>query len=183
MTQDDPTLHDIIGDVVAELNADRGGFTTSEAVSRLIAPDMAGTPDDMTKPQTRIYRLGASAAVVQWSPSKRGGPRLRERVSKRDAVFAAATAGFAPQRDLAEVAEGFGWLSELTALDETRDAVRKEVGDLDYTETLQVIALKTRKAAETAASAKRLQKVVDMNPGWARQPGTRLRQWAGSEDC
>lgn len=182
MTQDDASLNAIISDVIAELNADRNGFTTVEAARRLMDEDMAGTPEDMTKPQTRIYRLGASTAVVQWSPSKRSNARSH-RVTPREAAFAEAMAGFAPQRDLAEVDESFGWLDEMTALDETREAVRKAVGDLDYHETLQVIALKHRKAAETKASAKPMQKVVDMNPAWARQPGTRLRQWASAEDC
>jgi hypothetical protein len=87
-------------DVVEELNADRGGFTTTEAVLRLIAPNMAGTPDDMTKPQTRIYRLGASTAVVQWSPSKRSNAHSH-RVTPQ-AVLAAL------QADLAARAHLFG---------------------------------------------------------------------------
>jgi hypothetical protein len=49
-------------------------------------------------------------------------------------------------------------------------AVRKQIRQLDRPETLQVIALKRKKAAEASAMADELQRVVDGHPEWAARP-------------
>lgn len=144
-------LADAVREIIAELDPDGGGYRTSEATGRLY--QRAHTESGGLRPMTgHLVRLGCNVAFKQYKPARAMQPHM-------------ATAG-GVQADMADL----GWLAQHTALDEGDTAVRKQIGQLTRAETLQVIALKRKKAAEASAMADHLQRVVDDHPEWVELP-------------
>lgn len=160
-------LADAVQSVVDDLDVDGGGYRTTEAASLLFSRAEAEQGARLAPLARSLARKGAQAALKDHKV---------ERQAQDKAASAAASSALSTQRDFAELVPDMGWTAEYTALDETHDAVRKRVAMLNYPECLQVIALKTRKAQEAAAMARRLQRVVDENPTWARHPGMTLAE-------
>lgn len=162
-------LYDAVREIIDELDPDGGGFRTSEASDRLYlrAETEAGPLPPIT---AALAKLGCRVAIRD--------PRVGRPAMSRS-VYAAAAASTSPQYDMADLAEDFGWLDLHTALEEGETAVRKRISHLTLPETLQVIALKRRKAAQAAAMADRLRMVVDMHPEWQRRPQLTLGDIVG----
>jgi hypothetical protein len=161
------TLTDLTREVIAELDADGGGFRTREATSLLFHRAIDG--HDLPDLVTELCRLGAGVAVANNKP-------------ERDLVRRAGRT--VTQADFADQSPGFDhcWLAEHAALDETSDAVRKRIIRLTLPEIRQVISLRRRKAVEMTATARRLQKLIDDYPEWDDAPEMTLGQVLGSRD-
>lgn len=158
-----PTLTDLTREVIAELDADGGGFRTREATARLFhrATDGHELPDHIND----LVRLGCSVAVTGAKPLRAAAQRMEV---------------MAGQRDFAEQVPGFDHLlNDYAALDETQDAERKKVLRLTLPELRQVIALRRRKAAEMRAVAEQLQAIIDRHPEWEESPETPLADVLG----
>jgi hypothetical protein len=161
------TLNGDVRKIVEELDADGGGYQTSEAASRLVQRyvvegvcDADGDP----KPKVRaLMRLGAGVAFKNYKSDSTAEEKKRER--------AAAWAG-GDQHDFGEIADDFDfqWLRVYAAWDEGEAAERKMIVRMTLYEVLDVIALKRKKAAEATAVAKRLQDIVDDHPDWYDHP-------------
>lgn len=168
-------VSDELGEIIAEIDPDGIGFRSSEAAGMLLYRAVRqldlGREEDLPVLPATLMRKGAQQAVREYSP---------DAVSQQQAENAAVRAAVSPQRDMAEMDDSFAWTRRFTALDETREAVRKRIAALTYSEVLQVIALKRRKAAEANATAKRLQDVVDRHPEWARHPKRTLAEVTGA---
>jgi len=158
-----PTLHDLTREVIAELDADGGGFRTREATSLLFhrACDGLDLPDYVAT----LVRLGCGVAIA--------GHKSERAVAQRMEAHAS-------QRDFAEDAPGFDhFLFDWAALDDTADATRKRLLRLTLPELRAVIAMRRRKASEMTAMTQRLQEIIDTHPEWEEQPDTPLADILG----
>tara|TARA_R110000751_G_scaffold307640_1_gene430304 strand:- start:5019 stop:5528 length:510 start_codon:yes stop_codon:yes gene_type:complete len=163
-------LRDAVRDIYEELDPDGGGFRTSEFKARLYSRAEEECGGDLPELTADLARLGCLVAIKEHRPN---------RVQMGRAYEAAVYAATSPQMDMADVAPDWGWIDEHTALEEGNAAVRKRISQLTHPETLQVIDLKRRKAAQAAAMAHRLQLIVDQNPEWAGTPSLPLGRILG----
>jgi hypothetical protein len=169
-------LSDDVREIVSELDADGGGYQTSEAASLLIRRYVIEgicTADGDPKVHVRsLMRLGAGVAFKNYRADDTGETRKHRKV--------AAMAG-AGQHDFAEVDDDFGfeWLRVYAAWDEGETAERKMLIRMTLYEVLDVIALKQKKAAEATAVAKALQEIVSEHPDWYEHPEMTLADILG----
>lgn len=158
-----PTLTDLTRDVIAELDADGGGFRTREATALLLHRLTDGL--ELPRPLLEVARLGCGVAIAGHKPVRAAAQRME------------AMAG---QTDFAETAPGFDHLlNDYAALDDTQDAERKKVLRMTLPEVRQVIALRRRKANEMRAKAEELQAIIDRHPEWENSPDTPLADILG----
>lgn len=164
------TLRDLLRDIVAELDADGGGFRTNEAANLLYAKASEGRAD-IPPLIERLARRGAREEVASFRPERTATKRMAETV-------------LVGQRDLAELAEGFDhWVTEIAALDEGCDAVRKRVLRMTYPEFIQMIALREEKAAQMREQARRARKVLAEHPEWQDTPSMTLAEVLGVDEA
>lgn len=160
------TLRDLLHDIVAELDADGGGFRTNEAANLLYAKACDGRAD-IPPLVERLARRGAREEVASFRPERAAAKR----------VAAEVVLG---QRDMAEMAEGFDhWVTEIAALDEGYDAVRKRVLRMSYPEFIRMIELREQKAAQMREYARRARKVLAEHPDWPDNPSMTLAEVLG----
>ena len=160
-------LLDLLRDVVAELDADGGGFRTREAADLLFhrAKDGRDIPDAIAQ----LARRGAQMAVQEFKP---------------EWAAALRSAQFAGQRDMAEIADGFDrWLSDFAAVDDGADAIRKRVVRMTYPEFVAMIEFRERKAAEMREEARRARMILTQHPHWADNPGMTLAEVLGISEA
>lgn len=158
-----PTLTDLTREIIAELDADGGGFRTREATSLLFHRATSGY--ELPSHITDLVRLGCGVAIT-------GAKPIRAVAQKMEA--------YAGQGDFAEQAPGFDHLlNDYAALDETQDAERKKVLRLTLPELRRVIELRRRKATEMRAIAEQLQAIIDRHPEWEDSPETPLAEILG----
>lgn len=155
------TLRDLLHDIVAELDADGGGFRTNEAANLLYAKACDGH-GDIPRLVERLARRGAREEVASFRP-------------ERDATRRVAESAIAGQREFAEVSDGFDhWVTEIAALDEGCDAVRKRVLRMTYPEFVRMIELREQKASQMREFARRARKVLAEHPEWQDSPDMML---------
>lgn len=160
------TLLDLVRGIVTELDADGGGFRTNEAANLLYAKASEGR-GDIPQLVERLARRGAREEVANFRP-------------ERDATKRVAEAVIAGQREFAELADGFDhWVSEIAALDEGPDAVRKRVLRMTYPEFVQMIELREQKAAQMREYARRARKILAEHPEWQETPSMMLADALG----
>lgn len=161
------TLTDLAREVIAELDADGGGFRTREATALLF--HRATTGLNLPRHVSELVRLGCGVAITGHKPVRAAAQRMEE---------------MAGQADFAETAPGFDHLlNEYAALDDTQDAERKKVLRLTLPELRQVIAMRRRKAAEMRAMAEELQAIIDRHPEWEHSPATPLADILGISEA
>ena len=160
------TLRDLLRDIVSELDADGGGFRTNEAANLLYAKASEGR-GDIPSLVERLARRGAREEVANFRPEREATRRVTEDV-------------LLGQRDLAEVTQGFDhWVTDIAALDEGCDAVRKRVLRMNYPEFLRMIELREQKATQMREYARRARKILAAFPEWADNPGMVLADLLG----
>jgi hypothetical protein len=160
------TLRDLLHGIVAELDADGGGFRTNEAANLLYAKASVGCAD-IPPLVERLARRGAREEVASFRTEREATRRTAEHV-------------LCGQRDMAEVSEGFDHcVAEIAALDEGCDAVRKRVLRMTYPEIVRMIELREQKAAQTREFARRARKVLAEHPDWQDSPGMTLAEVLG----
>lgn len=160
------TLRNLLHDIVAELDADGGGFRTNEAANLLYAKACEGR-GDIPQLVERLARRGAREEVANFRP-------------EREATSRVAMAAMSGQREFAEMSDGFHhWVTEIAALDEGSDAVRKRVLRMTYPEFIQMIELREQKAAQMREFARRARKVLAEHPEWQDNPGMMLADVLG----
>jgi hypothetical protein len=160
------TLHNLLREIVAELDADGGGFRTSEAASMLYLKASEGR-GDIPGLVERLARRGAREEVAGFRPEREATKSINESV-------------MAGQRDLAEVSQGFDhWVTDIAALDESSDAVRKRVLRMTYPEFVQMIELREAKAMQMREYARKARKVLTEHPEWADNPTMMLAEVLG----
>lgn len=157
------TLTELTREVIAELDADGGGFRTREAGSLLFHRATEGL--DLPKHVADLCRLGCHAAITGHRPERAAAQRM------------VAADG---QADFADSDPGFDhWVTDFAAMDETADAVRKRLLRMTLPELRQVIAMRQRKVAEMSAQTKRLQLIIDEHPEWEDNPNMLLAEVLG----
>jgi hypothetical protein len=175
-----PSLNDDVREVIEELDPDGGGFRTGEAANLLVRRVVvAGVcdADGEPKPKVRQFmRMGAGTAVHGYKEGSAKNERMRERATET-----AAGAASQGQHDFHEIADDFErrWLLTYHAWEEDDDAERKKLIRMSLPEVQAVIALKTKKANEARAVAKRLQTIIDRNPSWHDHPSMTLADVLG----
>jgi hypothetical protein len=156
-----------VREIVEELDADGGGYRTSEAANMLISRyvlEGVCNADGEPKPKVRtLMRIGASIAFKSYKS---------ETAADRKKRHQAAELVGSDQYDFAEIDDDFAfkWLNVYAAWDEGETAERKMLIRMTLDEVLDVIALKRKKAAEATAVADRLQEIVDNHPEWYDHP-------------
>lgn len=160
------TLRDLLRDIVSELDADGGGFRTNEAANLLYAKASEGR-GDIPGLIERLARRGAREEVASFRPEREVTKRMTTDV-------------MVGQRDLAELDQGFDhWITDIAALDEGCDAVRKRVLRMTHPEFLQMIELREQKAAQMREYARRARKILTDFPEWADNPRMMLADVLG----
>ena len=160
------TLLDLVRGIVAELDADGGGFRTNEAANLLYAKASEGR-GDIPSLVERLARRGAREEVAGFRPTREAAKRMYEQVA-------------AGQRDMGELAGDFDhWISDIAALDEGYDAVRKRVLRMTYPEFIQMIELREHKAAQMREYARRARKILAEHPEWQADPSMVLADVLG----
>jgi molecular chaperone GrpE (heat shock protein) len=160
------TMYELLHSVVTDLDADGSGFRTREAANLVYARASEGRTDIPTLVE-RLARSGARVEIAQYRP-------------EHEATKRAAAAVAAGQRDLAEVSEDFNhWITDIAALDESFDAVRKRVLRMTYPEFVQMIELRELKAAQMREYARRGRQVIAEHPDWQDNPSMTLAEVLG----
>lgn len=160
-------ITDDVREIINELDADGGGFQTSEAANMLVhryVVDGICQPDGTPKPKVQsLMRMGASVAVKHYDADSAERKRLRSK---------APAAADSVQGDFQQIAEDFDyrWLMAYAASEENETAARKVLVRMTLPEVQAVIALKRKKAAEGVAEADRLQDIIDNSPHWFETP-------------
>lgn len=139
---------DYVREAIAEVDPLDHGFRTSEAVRAAMAQYVA---DHGVQPAAgdQLLRRGFTKYVQDYRPARR----------KADPTWNATNTQWAG-------AEFFTWTQGMTALDETPDAIRKRIVDLDYDEAAQVAAMHRDKAAALLALSDQIGRVMARNPLW-----------------
>lgn len=157
------TLTDLTREVIAELDADGGGFRTREATSLLFYRATDGL--DLPRHVADLVRLGCGVAISG---------------NKTERAAAQRVAAYGEQSDFADDVPGFDhFLLDFAALDDTADATRKRLLRLTLPELRQVIAMRRRKANEIHAFTDKLQQIVEAHPEWEAHPEAPLADILG----
>jgi hypothetical protein len=165
------SLNDDVREVITELDADGGGFRTGEAANLLVSRVSAGgvcEGDGSPRPKVRqLMRMGATTAIKGFKGFSDRNARMRERAAE---VTAGAEA--LGQGDFRDFDEDFAprWLTTYHAWEEDDDAERKKLMRMTLPEVRAVIDLKTKKATEAAAVARKLKDIIDDHPEWLDNP-------------
>ena len=160
------SVREILHQIIGELDADGGGFRTSEAANLLYARACLGR-QDIPPLVERLARRGAREEVASFRPERVAAQRI-------------ATLTVVGQRDLAELSDGFDhWVTDIAALDEGTDAVRKRVLRMTYHEFIQMIELREQKARQMREYARRARMILAEHPDWADNPRMTLGEILG----
>jgi hypothetical protein len=155
------TLRVLLHDILAELDPDGGGFRTSEAADMLYAKASHGCADIPLLVE-RLARRGAREEVASFRPERAAAKRVAADVMMG-------------QRDMAEVTDGFDhWVTDIAALDEGCDAIRKRVLRMTHPEFMRMIELREQKASQMREYARRARKILAEHPEWAENPSMTL---------
>lgn len=157
------TLTDLTREIIAELDADGGGFRTREAGNLLFTKATRGL--ELPKVVIDLCRLGCHAAITGHKPERAAAKRMAES---------------GQQADFADTEPGFDhFIFDFAAMDDTSDAVRKRVLRMTLHELRQVIAMRRRKVAEVNALTSKLQAIIDRHPEWEQHPETPMADILG----
>ena len=162
-------------EAVQEVDPDGGGFHIREAVGIMVQAvlrDGLLTPHGEATPAVmHLLRCGAGEYVRQHRPTRQTGyvEPVPPPVPAR-ALSAVEQTLVSGQTDMAEISEDFVWMFGYTALDDSREATRKQYLHLNYDETVAVVSLKRKKASQTLVLANLLDEVLRRHPDWKYTP-------------
>ncbi|WP_431304074.1 hypothetical protein [Sediminicoccus sp. BL-A-41-H5] len=160
------TLRNLLREIVSELDADGAGFRTNDAANLLYAKASEGR-GDIPGLVERLARRGAREEVANFRPEREAATRTTNDI-------------IAGQRDLAELEQGFDhWVTDIAALDEGCDALRKRVLRMTHPEFVQMIELREQKATQMREYARRARKILTDFPEWADNPRMMLADVLG----